>query len=497
MPDQVLIFAPVSLWEMHHSQAIEIAWNQIENGKSVIVVHCESSITSCHANPKKLQWKCEECIFQSRFSIRNHFPSNVKHVWLDKEKVDDDLGSYFDLTIRNHEQLAAFRYDNLPFGQHVAGQLVSDKRDIFLSEYQVKNQGIPALVNMIQIYRSFSEIFQKSINRCFIWNGRRAAEVACALAAQKYGIKTQYFELGANFGRYLVSDNSISSIYGVRKEIEQWRTERETRDELNSAFNIGRKYLLGLREGRSSTPHYKNMLNGYNGEYVLPKIEKSRILVLFTSSAWEFAASSDDAFLSGEFRNQYDLYKKILSDESILQGFEVIVRWHPNLKTAGINEVRKMNNVIQETNNVRHILPQEQINSYSIIKIADYVVSVGSTIGIEASFLGKPSIVLGNAEYSGLGSVYEPKDYQDFVHLLDSKLEALGPEGALIWADWRSSFGTPFRHITFKVDKYYMGNKRVISRSLRQRIRRKWFSFKHSIKKFIKAISNAVSKQDT
>ena len=48
------------------------------------------------------------------------------------------------------------------------------------------------------------------------------------------------------------------------------------------------------------------------------------------------------------------------------------------------------------------IQPEEEFDSYALIESSDLVLTFGSTTGVEAVALGKPSLLLGESLYSGL-----------------------------------------------------------------------------------------------
>jgi len=60
------------------------------------------------------------------------------------------------------------------------------------------------------------------------------------------------------------------------------------------------------------------------------------------------------------------------------------------------------------------------VDSYDIVSAADVVLTFGSTIGIEAAYYGKPSILLGRAVYEDLGSCYVPSSHDELMKLLSS-----------------------------------------------------------------------------
>ena len=63
--------------------------------------------------------------------------------------------------------------------------------------------------------------------------------------------------------------------------------------------------------------------------------------------------------------------------------------------------------------NLKIIWPEEKIDSYALILGCEKVITFGSTIGFEASFLGKPVISINNKKAKKLNYAYFPKNHKD------------------------------------------------------------------------------------
>lgn len=90
--------------------------------------------------------------------------------------------------------------------------------------------------------------------------------------------------------------------------------------------------------------------------------------------------------------------------------------------------------------------PESPHDSYALLRAADTVLSFGSTMGIEAVFWGKPSVLAGQSFYRGLGGTYEPTSHEALVELLTRPLEPLDREAALKYGYYLSTRGRPFRY---------------------------------------------------
>ena len=131
------------------------------------------------------------------------------------------------------------------------------------------------------------------------------------------------------------------------------------------------------------------------------------------------------------------------------------VRMHPNQINMSPSMVMPYNS-LEAFDNVTVIRPESSVSSYDLMLSADVVVTVGSTVGIEAAYWSRPSILLGEAEYRGFDSTYDALTPEDLMGWL-SNFE-LSPKpilGAEKYGHYRMSFGVEYQH--FKSDGFSSG----------------------------------------
>ena len=86
--------------------------------------------------------------------------------------------------------------------------------------------------------------------------------------------------------------------------------------------------------------------------------------------------------------------------------------------------------------NVTVVPPDSMVSSYTLLFNAEKVVTFGSTIGIEAVYWNKPSVLLRGAYYMKLGGCYVPKTPAEAVELVKAELMPQGSEGAIKYGFW-------------------------------------------------------------
>ena len=176
---------------------------------------------------------------------------------------------------------------------------------------------------------------------------------------------------------------------------------------------------------------------------------RAKNIVVFNSSEDEFVA------IGREF-DRHDIFPDQLSGiETILEAlkdtdYNVIVRIHPNL--SGINDsfVNRLYDLPRKYRNATIIPPESRISSYTLLENAEKVVTFGSTMGIEAVYWGKPSVLLRAAYYKNLDGCYKPRNKDEAIALLTQTLAPGSKEGAIRYGFWLMN-----RHLTgYKIEHF-------------------------------------------
>jgi hypothetical protein len=177
-----------------------------------------------------------------------------------------------------------------------------------------------------------------------------------------------------------------------------------------------------------------------NQKFASDKSKKN--LVIFTSSMWEYYSLSKDFFQFGNRKiDHYQLLNKVIHNKYIKNNFNIYVRWHPNLAIAGLEEKLVINKIIKNSRHVYHYIPESNANSYDLIDFSNYVLTFGSTIGVEATYYGKPSILYGRSYYEDTDAVYVVRNINQLTNLLKTKLIPKNKVNAMKYGYWDRNRG--------------------------------------------------------
>ncbi len=127
-----------------------------------------------------------------------------------------------------------------------------------------------------------------------------------------------------------------------------------------------------------------------------------------------------------------------------------------------------MANIIErgnQINNVQHIPPESNFNTYDLIDSCDVCVGFGTSVSVESCLYGKPAIFLGNNMFEDLDCFYKPNSYEELIELLNSTLTVKNFDHALAWGYYFSNFGNrEYKHLEQRQSNYfYYKGKRVAS----------------------------------
>lgn len=471
-PKKVAIFAPIALWERHWALAIEVAHREERAGNLPLIVHCEKALESCPPNPNHLRWKCSQCLHQVKISISRHFPKSAKHLFIGESDVNYMKARISIPSINDSIEMSSFKYDAFPFGSHVISHLISMNRDRNLPDQVIRDVGLNLLHNSMAMYESLNSLLPQDIEKVILWGGRRSSEAPIKFVAEKRGLDLVFFEEGSSHERYMLTNEDPFIFNNFIKLVRNWEIERISKGELDLMLEEGSDYYLNRRKGTSQEPSFI----WFNKDAKpIPFIENKerRILAIFTSSDWEFATQqlAQQSSIRFEFTNQYTSLTKILQDEFIRKNFEIVVRWHPNHRISGSFEKQAISDVIDGSPYVTHFKYSDSVDSYQLLELSEVILVFNSTIGAESAFLEKPTILVGDSIYSGLGFAYQPENMHELRKLLTGELSPLPNYGAILYGAYMKNRGTQLQTVSYKDSSYFIDNQRIQQTLFRVKLR--------------------------
>jgi hypothetical protein len=270
----------------------------------------------------------------------------------------------------------------------------------------------------------------------YTFNGRFSVENAIVQACIKNKVCIKLHERGANFEKYEIYDFPLHSFKNFEKKIQKYWDESDKKCRNEISIN----YFNKKREGIDT--NWMSFNNFYNNSIILPQTNKKKV-VYFSSSDDEFAAL-DFTDKQPIFSNQRECIQYLISFFNKNKDFLFIVRNHPNISSKHKFDKQYWDSLQGE--NLILFESTSSVNSYDLIDYADIVLCFNSTIGIEATFWSKPSVLLGLSYYRFLDCTYNPKNIIDFEHLIYSKLVPKKQELCYPYGYFLNTFGCNYKY---------------------------------------------------
>jgi hypothetical protein len=447
--EKALVYSNISLWESQFVVTAEIINELYKNKIQVHWLKCVGSLSACPANPLHNLQLCKTCIKRSSFFTKQLVPDQVKiH---DIDPVADynvsDFSSQFEF-----EQ---FIYKNMPAGKLAYSQLVDDASDTIIPLSLLNTKGKALIRDAVSLFEQTTHlILIHSIDIVFVWNGRRSSDGPVLYAAKNLKKRAICYSSGGSVSKYFLQENSLHSVHEWTKSIGEFRASTCL---TNEGMELeSRRFYNGQKFGGQTNFDHSYFGQSFEDEYEEDVGSQKKILAFFTTSNWETVNFDDRANLPEDFKDSYKVIENVLGDDSISEKYKIIIRWHPNLVNAGAMEKAKIKKIIQKYPQVIHYLPESGINSYSLLEKSSVVVTTGSTIGIEATYYGKVSILLGFSTYQNMGACYIPASHSDFRDLVLSNPLPLEKSGSHLYGAFLINYGSEFQKFEYRGGQYVL-----------------------------------------
>jgi hypothetical protein len=405
---KILFFSNQGISSLSLGYELEILNSLTEEGKIVYAISCDNNLSTCFFNPTHNLLACAMC--EARTQKFHNQINNINKLKLKQYNIDYKLQEF-----NNLNELIDISYKDINIGRGIASSIISLFREYDINKIEnikeIVLENAKMAINVIQNFEQF--IAEYSPDEIYLFNGRFTEVYALTQLCKKLGITYKTYETGSLRSKYMIKKNiTVHNIASFQEDMAKISNE------------VHKDVIL--REGGKI---FEERMTGNQGEYFnflmlqekgfLPKnfnVKKQNI-TMFNSSEDEMKVIKDWTF--NLYNNQGEAIVNILNHFKNREDIHFYLRVHPNLMgvlNSQTEDIKRLN-----FSNLTIIEAHELVDTYSLINASDKVISFGSTVGVEASYLKKPSILLGNAFYKGIDCVYEPNNYEDLFELINNK----------------------------------------------------------------------------
>lgn len=456
---KVLIISYFTKWVPHFGTELELAQIHLDRGDTVEFLGCDGCIIACQTNPQGDVNSCNACRLRRLRGMQLLSTQPVEHQlgdYLPKNIVEteDEILS----AITDAESAKAFRYRDHDLGWGALSSTIDELRDPICESPQAKELLKRLARTALRSYLAVHSFLQthQNFDRVYIFNGRFACTRGAYRACQEHEkLEIMIHERGSSVEKYELFGATMPH---SRKRWHQSVCETwEAASRPDERGSIGRAFYEGRRMG--SPLNWKSFISAQQKGRLPDDWDQSKNnVVIFNSSEDEFASIGDE-WINPVYPKQSEGIRRVVSDAlTRYPKMHIFLRMHPNL-TDVVNKDVEMLHAIKSPN-FTLIEPRSSVSTYDLLDVAERVLTFGSTVGIEATYWGKVSILAGRSFYDNLDAVHVARDHEHVMELLGANLVPKQVVNALKFGYHSQTFGIPFRH--WKADGFLDGSFRGV-----------------------------------
>jgi hypothetical protein len=393
------------------------SWALQMKGVPVAIFACNAGMTRCvlgtnREHPQK-EPPCKSCIYQSRTLYAG---TNHAH-WFEYQP-----DARLDTSIQNLslQDMMSFTWEQLPLGALCLPGLRwilrvhhledNEKTRFFYREY---------IRSAWNVARAFSKFLDETNPRVvLVFNGQFFPEATARYIAQQRGLRVITHEVGLQSASAFFTEGE-ATIYPIHIP-----DEFELNDEQNATLDA---YLQKRFQGDFSMAGIKFWadIKGLDEGFLAKAARFKQIVPVFTNVIFDTSQPHANTVFEDMFKWLDMILETIRAHPETL----FVIRAHPD-ETRARKESRETvqgwveANGLEKMENAVFIAPKEYLSSYELIQRSKFVMIYNSTIGLEATLLGKPVLCAGKARFTQYPTVFFPQSVAEQKKMLEEFLSA-------------------------------------------------------------------------
>lgn len=443
--DHVFVHTNVQLWDVHIVETIEIALRARDQGAKVTVLSCSGGLSSCPANALNRELLCELCNSKTAPLVTFLQSHQVETLSVPDFRMEVEESTEL-ARIRSQRDLKLFHDSGAPIGRLVASQIADDEKDVYFEmEGAIRDRAQWHCANASALFKWTTQILQeREATKVFVWNGRRPSDGPVYYAAKALGLPAYTYLSGGRPGKlFITSAPSLQEVPPgeVADDIRAMSHEffdpvKEGKERLGD-YRAGTTQRVGFKH--YGPPPQNSSVTVSPPENVQRWLRGTKIRVFLpTSSPSEILHIEE---VDRQFKDDPYGWIERLQARLSLDDFDLLVRWHPRQRAAGLGETGRIRRIAEAApTNVTHILPAEDVDSYLLAAEADVVVATGSTLALWAATIRQPVIHFDQRIHFLDGAWTRVGDENALPHAI-ANARPSAPDAALLWALYRAERG--------------------------------------------------------
>jgi hypothetical protein len=389
------------------------AWCLRLAGYSVVHVVCKSAI-NCLFNPEHNLDICNKCI-----GLSEKLFSGAQVEYISPENSGTHQNKEAKLNNLGLKQLIEFQSDGLPLGKLVYPSVRWITRKFTLDETENTLETFRNyILSAWYLQNKFNDIIEKYNPQAIVlFNGTFSPEVIFREIAKLKGIRVITHEVGLQpMTAYLTDGLATDYPMQIPDHFELSSAQNELIDSYLYKRFTGSFSMAGISFWPKIKPiDYK----------IKKKINKySQCITIFTNVIFDTSQTHANVI----FENMFDWLNKLIPVIQQNNDTLFIIRAHPDETRPGKTSKQQVShwysiNQLQRIKNLIFIGPDNYISSYQLIDKSKFILIYNSTIGLEASILGKPVLCAAKSRFTEHKTVIYPESNQEYFNTLNQLLQ--------------------------------------------------------------------------
>jgi hypothetical protein len=391
---------------LNAAYAMLTGWSLRMKGIPIIHFVCRRGMSRCVLGTNKMNLAarppCEACIQQSR---------SIYHEADMREFVyKPDPGIAVDISDLSLDDLSAYEYQGIPAGRLALPSL----RWILRRHHQPDDESTRSLLreyilSAVHVTHEFGALLDDVQPSCVVvFNGMFFPEAAARWAAQQRGLRVITHEVGLMpFSGYFTPGQATAYPIDIPAGFVMSETQNQRLDDYLTKRFQGNFTMAGIRfwtEMKALNPSFWERVRGYR-----------QIVPVFTNVVFDTSQGHANVLFPQMFAWLDQVLGLIRSHPETF----FVIRAHPDEIRVGKASQESVaqwveKNGVRGLPNVLFVDAGEPFSSYELILQSKFVMVYNSTIGLEASILGRPVLCGGKARFTQIPTVFFPKSAEDY-----------------------------------------------------------------------------------
>ena len=377
---------------------------------------CERGLSHCVLGTNNVHLHtpppCAECIRTSKMIFD---PSDVRSLRFSRDAELDKQLSGMSL-----DEMLAFEFKGFPLGPLILPSLRWILRRHHLADdentrYLAREYMLSAWSLKVQCEALLSQVHPRAV---VVFNGMTYPEATVRWVAKQNNIPTYSHEVGMlPFSAFFTDKEATAYPVKVDESFELSESQNKKLDDHLERRFEGKFVTAGVEFWPEMKMLDKNFLEKA-GQF-------KAIVPVFTNVVFDTSQSHANVV----FDQMFDWLDSVLELIKTHPDTLFVIRAHPDELRVG-KESRETvaewvsTNLVERLPNVIFVPSDKFISSYDLIRIAKFVMVYNSTVGLEASIMGKPVLCAGQARYTLIPTVFFPRSREEYLETLTKFLDA-------------------------------------------------------------------------